>query len=91
MAGPLTGKIAVVTGASRGVGKGVALGLGELGATVYITGRSEKAGDSPWPGTIHETAAQVTELGGHGLAVRCDHRDDTAVEALFRRIAEEQG
>lgn len=91
MAGPLTGTVAMVTGASRGVGKGIALGLGEAGATVYLTGRSEKAGDSPWPGTIHESAAQVTEFGGQGIAVHCDHRDDAAVKSLFDRIGREQG
>jgi dehydrogenase/reductase SDR family member 1 len=89
----LGGRVAVVTGASRGVGKGVALGLGEAGATVYVTGRTEAsgAGAVPLPGTIHETAAAVTELGGRGIAVRCDHRDDHQVEALFRRVSDEQG
>jgi NAD(P)-dependent dehydrogenase (short-subunit alcohol dehydrogenase family) len=88
----LGGKVALVTGASRGVGKGVALGLGEEGATVYVTGRTiEKSlEESDLPGTIGETAEEVTSLGGHGIAVRCDHRNDEDVEQVFQRIASEQ-
>lgn len=85
----LQGQVAVVTGASRGVGKGIALGLGEAGATVYVTGRSVAPG--ALPGTIDETAAQVTALGGRGIAVRCDHAVDAEVEALFARVHAEQG
>jgi dehydrogenase/reductase SDR family protein 1 len=81
--------IAVVTGASRGVGKGIALGLGEAGATVYVTGRSTGAG--ALPGTIDETAAAVTAAGGRGIAVRCDHADDAQVELLFARVLAEAG
>lgn len=90
---PLSGQVALVTGASRGVGKGIALGLGEAGATVYVTGRTEQAGQAAvaLPGTIHETAAEVTRLGGRGMAVRCDHTDDEQVRALFDRIQREQG
>lgn len=62
---PLFGRVAVVTGASRGVGKGIALELGAAGATVYVTGRSITAG--PLPGTVSETADQVTALGGRGI------------------------
>jgi dehydrogenase/reductase SDR family protein 1 len=87
----LDGKIAVVTGASRGVGKGVALGLGEAGATVYITGRTVDEGKTDIPGTIQQTADEVTNLGGKGFPVRCDHRNDQEVEALFQRIANDQG
>lgn len=89
----LQGKVAVVTGASRGVGRGVALGLGEAGATVYITGRTEREGQAvgAMPGTIHSAAEEVTRLGGKGIAARCDHTDDAQVEALFRRVQEEQG
>jgi len=92
----LSGQIALVTGGSRGVGKGIAVGLGEAGATVYVTGRSETEGDGvgprgPLPGTIHATAEDVTEAGGRGIAVRCDHTVDSDVVAAFTRIEREQG
>ncbi|MEV6276555.1 SDR family NAD(P)-dependent oxidoreductase [Nocardia sp. NPDC051832] len=85
----LDGKIAVVTGASRGIGKGIALELGAAGATVYVTGRSATAGRLP--GTVAETAAQIDELGGKGVPVVCDHRDDDAVGQLFEQIQKEHG
>jgi NAD(P)-dependent dehydrogenase (short-subunit alcohol dehydrogenase family) len=89
----LTGQVALVTGASRGVGRGIALGLGEAGATVYLTGRTVEEGRAAvaLPGTIHSTAAEVDRLGGRGIAVRCDHRDDAQVAALVERIRTEQG
>ncbi len=87
----LRGQIAVVTGASRGVGKGIALGLGEAGATVYVTGRTVHEGTAPLPGTIGATAADVSRLGGHGIPVRCDHGRDEEVIALFERVRAEQG
>lgn len=89
--GSLDGTIALVTGASRGLGKGIALGLGEAGATVYVTGRSTSRSPSGLPGTIDETAAEVTRLGGVGIAARCDHRDDAEVEDVFARVRDEQG
>jgi dehydrogenase/reductase SDR family protein 1 len=89
--GPLSGTIAVVTGASRGLGKGIALGLGEAGATVYVTGRSTSGSPSDLAGTIDQTAAEVTRLGGVGIAARCDHRVDAEVEAVFARVRKEQG
>jgi NAD(P)-dependent dehydrogenase (short-subunit alcohol dehydrogenase family) len=89
----LSGKVALVTGASRGGGKGIALVLGEEGATVYVTGRSVRGRSSTLgrPGTISDTAEQVTARGGTGIAVRCDHTDDAQVNAVFARIATEQG
>jgi NAD(P)-dependent dehydrogenase (short-subunit alcohol dehydrogenase family) len=90
-------KVALVTGASRGAGRGIARGFGELGYTVYVTGRTITPGDAKgWdgsvlPGTVSETAAEVTAAGGKGIAVVCDHSDDAQVAALFDRIASEQG
>jgi NAD(P)-dependent dehydrogenase (short-subunit alcohol dehydrogenase family) len=83
--------VAIVTGASRGAGRGIAIALGGHGCTVYVTGRSEKAGDHALPGTIYETAAAVTAAGGKGIAVRCDASDDTQVEALIAQVHREQG
>lgn len=85
------GQIAVVTGASRGAGKGIAIALGAAGATVYVTGRTLDDSDTPLPGTVADTATAVTEAGGRGIAVACDHGDDAQVAALFARVAEEQG
>jgi NAD(P)-dependent dehydrogenase (short-subunit alcohol dehydrogenase family) len=89
---PLAGKVALVTGASRGVGRGIALGLGEAGATVYITGRTEEAGQAvvELPGTIYRTAEEVSELGGNAIAIRCNHVDDEEVKQVFQRIQAEQ-
>jgi NAD(P)-dependent dehydrogenase (short-subunit alcohol dehydrogenase family) len=78
--------IAVVTGASRGAGKGIAIALGETGATVYVTGRSSADGDSPYGGTVTETAGLITRTGGKGVAITLDHTDDDAVAALFARV-----
>lgn len=89
----LTGKVALVTGASSGVGRGIAMGLGEAGATVYITGRTVAEGEAAvaLSGTIHQTAADIDRLGGRGIAVWCDHRDDAQVGALVERVSEESG
>ncbi|NUO86047.1 MAG: SDR family NAD(P)-dependent oxidoreductase [Cupriavidus sp.] len=84
-------RVAVVTGASRGAGRGIALALGAAGATVYVTGRTEQEGSAPLPGTIHATAREIDALGGRGIAVACDHGDDAQVAALFRRVREEAG
>jgi len=83
--------VAVVTGASRGAGKGIALALGAAGATVYVTGRSQHEGDADLPGTIHATAREIDALGGRGIAVPCDHRDDAQVTALFAQVARQSG
>lgn len=101
---PLQGRVAVVTGASRGAGRGVAVELGAAGATVYVTGRSTReraaAGHEQimalsklarMPGTIEDTAEEVTRLGGRGIAVRCDHTVDAEVSDLFARVRAESG
>ena len=82
---------AIVTGASRGIGKGCALELAAAGATVYLTGRSRHETDHPLPGTVGATAAEIEAAGGSAEAVALDHRDDGAVQALFERVADERG
>jgi NAD(P)-dependent dehydrogenase (short-subunit alcohol dehydrogenase family) len=85
-------QVAVVTGASRGVGKGIAVALGAHGATVYVTGRSGSSERAhPLGGTVQQTADAVTAAGGHGVAVHCDHSNDEEVKALFDRVTEESG
>jgi len=88
--GSLAGKVAIVTGASRGVGKGIALALGQEGATVYVTGRTVTEGSYPLPGTVGESAVEVTRRGGKGIAVQVDHANDDQVTALFERVRQEQ-
>ncbi|MDM0010661.1 SDR family oxidoreductase [Variovorax sp. J22G73] len=101
---PLKDCVAVVTGASRGAGRGIALELGAAGATVYVTGRSTRtkpAGSygqllalsdmAAVPGSIDDTADEVTRHGGHGIAVQCDHTREEEVTALFDRVAQEAG
>jgi NAD(P)-dependent dehydrogenase (short-subunit alcohol dehydrogenase family) len=85
---PLAGAIAVVAGATRGAGRGIARALGEAGAFVYCTGRSVKGRRSPYkrPETIDQTAAMINDAGGKAVAVRVDHTDEQAVKALFQRI-----
>ncbi len=100
----LRDRIAIVTGASRGGGRGIAIELGAAGATVYVTGRSTRSDHAPgydafmqrsglpaMPGTIDDTAEQVTAAGGRGIAVRCDHRDPAQVRELFARVEREHG
>ncbi len=100
----LTNCVAVVTGSSRGAGRGCATELGAAGATVYVTGRSRREQAAPGyeqisslsnlervPGSIDETAEEVTRAGGQGIAVACDHTDEAQVKALFERVRREQG
>lgn len=90
-------KVALVTGASRGAGAGIARGFGEMGYTVYVTGRTVTPGDAKgWdgtvlPGTVSETAQKITENGGKGIPVVCDHADDANVARVFEQIMDEQG
>jgi NAD(P)-dependent dehydrogenase (short-subunit alcohol dehydrogenase family) len=88
---PLAGRVAVVTGGSRGIGRGCAIELGAAGATVYVTGRSDAAASGSLPGTVRETAAEVDAAGGRGIPAPCDHRDDDQVAELFRRVEGESG
>src|SRR5690606_26630441 len=90
---PLHGKVAVVAGATRGAGRGIACMLGEAGATVYCTGRSVRGRPASGnrPETIDETAEMVTSYGGEGIAVQVDHLVPAQVEALFERVKAEQG
>jgi len=102
---PLAGEVAIVTGASRGAGRGIALELGAAGATVYVTGRTTRenpntqpyesimrgSGLARMPGTIDDAAEEVTRLGGAGIAVSCDHTDEAQVRALIARVEREQG
>lgn len=100
----LTGCVAVVTGASRGAGRGIAMELGAAGATVYVTGRSTRGHPAQGydsllalsklpavPGTIDDTAGEVTRLGGKGIAVPCDHTQEEDVARLFAQVKNEQG
>lgn len=87
----LSGKVAVVTGGSRGVGKGIALGLGEAGATVYLTGRTtkDKTDAGKLGGTVFSAAESVTAMGGRGIGIQCDHTDDSQVDEVFQRVMKE--
>lgn len=88
----LKSKIAVVTGASRGAGRGIAYELGRAGATVYVTGRStQESSTDDRPETIEQTATEVTARGGHGIAVRCDHTDPDDINRLVQQIHDQHG
>ncbi|MFH8413019.1 SDR family oxidoreductase [Streptomyces collinus] len=93
MSAPLKGKVALVAGATRGAGRGMAVELGAAGATVYVTGRSTRGRRSEYdrPETIEDTADLVTEAGGQGIAVPTDHLDAEQVRTLVERIDGEQG
>ena len=89
----LAGQVAVVTGATRGAGLGIARVLGEEGATVYVTGRSVRGAPtvSEYPGSVEDAAHEDTSRGGHGVAIRCDHTDEASVLSLFNQVGAEQG
>jgi len=90
---PLSGKVALVAGATRGAGRGIAIELGAAGATVYVTGRTTRNQRSEYnrPETIEETAELVSSAGGRGIAVQTDHLDPVQVRTLVERIEKEQG
>ena len=89
----LAGTVAVVAGATRGAGRGIARALGEAGATVYCTGRSVRGNRSPYdrPETVEETAEMIIAAGGSAVALRVDHTVETEAEALFQRVERERG
>jgi NAD(P)-dependent dehydrogenase (short-subunit alcohol dehydrogenase family) len=94
LADSLHGKVAVVAGASRGCGRGIALALADAGATVYVTGRTTRTGPGPVdqaPGTIEDTAEEVTRRGGRGIPARIDHTDAAQVDELFARVRRDHG
>lgn len=84
-------RVIVVTGASRGIGRGIALALAGPGNTVYVTGRTTKAGSAPLPGTVFDTVGEIERRGGKGVAVVCDHRSDEQVAELFERVKRDSG
>lgn len=89
--GVLDGATAIVTGATRGVGRGCALELVAAGATVYVTGRTVHEGDSPYPGSLDSFAEEAAPLAGTAVPVVCDHRSHDEVEAIFERVQGERG
>src|SRR5580693_2380743 len=90
---PLAGAVAVVAGATRGAGRGIARALGEAGATVYCTGRSVRGNRSPYnrPETVDETAEMISSAGGSAIALRVDHTVEREVQEVFGRVVRERG
>ena len=91
MAGQLSGRVAIIAGASRGIGMGIAVELGAAGAHVYALGRTLHAGEGARGGSLDETIAQIEALGGQGTAIACDATDDAALADVFARVDREQG
>src|SRR4030081_1863172 len=89
--GSIMNMVAVVTGGSRGAGKGIAIALGQSGATVYVTGRSQTPDDSPFGGTVAETAALISEAGGKGIPMCVDHSNDEGVAGVFAGVGRDHG
>src|SRR5258707_1040935 len=90
MAGPLDGQVALVTGASKNIGKGIALEVAAAGALTYVTART--LGDGPEvEGSLRRTVAEIEEAGGKAVPLACDHTDDAQVEAVFDRIRQDSG
>src|SRR6478672_9462968 len=90
----LEGKVAVVVGGSRGAARGIAIALGEAGATVYVAARTSRQGPKPAdgaPGTVEDTAGEVTARGGTGIPIRADLSDEKQVAALFSRVEKDHG
>lgn len=89
----LNGKVALVTGASRGVGRDIALGLAEAGATVYVTARTSQPAEQPeaLSGTLEQTARLIGNLGTTAFPIRCDHRNESETRLVFEQISEQQG
>ena len=88
---PLAGKVALITGASRGIGKGIACALADEGATVYVTGRTVEPGSNALPGSLEETVAEVDARGGRGVAVAMDLADDASIAAAFAQVERDEG
>lgn len=88
---PLSDRLVLVTGASRGIGKGVALALGTAGAKVAITGRRPASSETALPGTLEQTAAEIDARGGRGIPMYCDHSDDEQVRAVVKTLLAEHG